>query len=158
MTHNKRNNSYLMKKGLYCGDYAIYSHKRTKQFYPTSLSSHKYVTHFDNLPDEILLIIFHYLSPIDVLKSFYGYNNRLFQCITYCRENIDLSKLSYRLNTLELAVNEGIILDKQLSPNQYLKRVTINLQTIDDLLIIFYGFLPNLIFLNVIISHKHSNY
>jgi len=44
------------------------------------------MSHFEELPDEILLLICRYLSSVDVLFSFYGLNYRLSQTISgYCR-------------------------------------------------------------------------
>jgi hypothetical protein len=50
---------------------------------------------------------------------------------------------------LELTINGGIILDKHLYPNEHLKQLTITLQNISDLYILFDGFAPNLIILNI---------
>jgi hypothetical protein len=218
------------------------------------------VTRFDDLPDEILLIICRYLNPAHVLQAFFNYNNRMFSCISDYRQNINLTQCSFtdvqyflRLITnehlrpstltisnvrmptevknfanachssakfhpnyvrhlsilectfldiqdiqsyvgkftslqslrivesatsdgnhfsvryaptdmlrylmfnlafntlieLQLSSNAGIVLDKQLYPNEHLKRLIISLQKIDDLFILFDGLAPNLIVLNV---------
>jgi hypothetical protein len=49
------------------------------------------------------------------------------------------------LADITLTTNDGIVLSKQLSPNTILKRLTIALRTIDDLLVLLGGLLPNLI-------------
>lgn len=57
---------------------------------------------------------------------------------------------SYALLTnLIFTTSDGIILDKQLLPNTSLTRLTISLQDIDDLYILFEGLAPNLHFLHV---------
>ncbi|CAF3395945.1 unnamed protein product, partial [Rotaria sp. Silwood2] len=61
-----------------------------------------------------------------------------------------------KLIKLELSTNEGIILDKQLHPNEYLQQLTISLQTLNDLFILFDGLLPNLIVLNVNICQSNT--
>jgi hypothetical protein len=224
----------------------------------------KNLTHFDDLTEEILRIICHYLSPAHVLSAFFKYDKRLFSCISEYRQNIDLSKRSYsdfkyflvilaknslqpstitvsnarmpaqfetffkmcflstnfsfndvhhlsmleltegnfsqinlclnkfkslqslhivqstsdktqssmnysinekfrqpifnsfdRLTELELTTNDGIILDKQIHPNKYLKKLIISLQTISDLYILFDGLTPNLTVLHVTICQSN---
>jgi len=53
-------------------------------------------TCFEDLPDEILLLICRYLSPVNVLDGLLNLNNRLNQTITLYREKIFLSHLSYK--------------------------------------------------------------
>ncbi|CAF3370437.1 unnamed protein product [Rotaria socialis] len=217
--------------------------------------------HFNDLPNEIILMICRFLSPIQVINAFLSYDFRMFSCITEYHLTIDLSKCSYTdlqvylnllvtkriqpltltisnvsmptqikiffdafssilnfcfnhvhqlsllecttsdisnlefdlrrfellrslriveaewnnygssidyskieymrnllfnnnlnsLTELELSIREGIVLDKQQRPKLNLKRLTITLQTVDDLFILFDGLTPNLIFLNVTI-------
>ena len=214
------------------------------------------------MPNEILLIIFNYLTPAHVLKAFLNYDDRILSCVSEYREIIDLSLCSYpdfqyflmllleknvepltlvlsndwiptqiemffdrchrmnlkyvqdcsllectqtdlayvnmhlsdlnylqslcivmkepldqnensmnysiiktlrdimfnskfnKLTELNLSVSEGIILDKQLHPNIHLTCLTISLQQIDDLLILFDGLVPNLTFLDVTICQS----
>jgi hypothetical protein len=207
-------------------------------------------------------MICHYLTPIEVLKAFYKYDNRMFSCIFEYRQNIDLTKCSYsdlqyflplfiegyfrpakltvsndrmptqikifydacksqwnflcndvrhlslsectkdnlqslkscvekfksleslrivestlnennslmdydiienlrnlmlnKLIKLELSINEGIVLDKQLHPNEYLQQLTISLQKFNDLFILFDGLVPNLVVLNVTICQSDT--
>ena len=49
------------------------------------------------------------------------------------------------LANITLTTNEGIILSKQLCPNTVLRRLAITLRTIDDLLVLLDGLVPNLI-------------
>jgi hypothetical protein len=58
------------------------------------------------------------------------------------------------LTELAVSIREGIVLDKQQRPKLNLKRLTITLQTVDDLFILFDGLTPNLIFLNVTIRQS----
>jgi len=51
---------------------------------------------FEDLPDEILLSICRYLSPINILDSLLNLNQRLNQTISSYREKIFLSHLSYK--------------------------------------------------------------
>lgn len=55
----------------------------------------QYKTCFEDLPDEILLIICRYLSQVDILDSLLNLNQRLNRTITNYREKIFLSHLSY---------------------------------------------------------------
>ena len=50
---------------------------------------------------------------------------------------------------IALMTNEGVILNKQLCPNKLLKRLTILLRTIDDLLVLLDGLVPNLTELHI---------
>ncbi|CAF3979174.1 unnamed protein product [Rotaria sp. Silwood1] len=63
--------------------------------------------------------------------------------------NIAFNRTFNTLTELELNIDEGIILDKQLPPNMYLTHLTISLQQVDDLFVLFDGLAPKLIFLNV---------
>jgi hypothetical protein len=230
--------------------------------------SSKSITGFDDLPDELLLIICRYLTPVHVLNAFLNYNDRLFHCITDYRTHVDLTRYSYEdyqnsllaltngsispltlivsnqmistqipiffdtcrswimfnkksvqrlsllectmhdiyysidsyieyftclrslrivesvsgeissvwidtsiieslrkiafsnnfnaLIELELITNKGLLLDKQLRPNQHLKQLIISLQTIDDLLVLIDGLVPNLTVLNITLSKPSS--
>ena len=222
-------------------------------------------TEFDDLPDEIILLICHYLTPAEVLKVFSHDDHRLFRCIQQYRENIDLTNSSYNdfqffltklvntalqpatltlsnnrtptqiqtflskcnlsstfhprtvhhlslleyieddvyrlfsflkqfeslqslnmvqsipdgnsssmlctiselfrksifnsfttLTELELISNNGVILDKQLHPNQYLTRLSISLQSIDDLYVLLDGLVPNLHVLEVVLCQSRA--
>jgi len=53
-------------------------------------------TCFEDFPDEILLLICRYLSPVNVLDSLLNLNDRLNQTISSYREKIYLSHLSYK--------------------------------------------------------------
>jgi hypothetical protein len=53
------------------------------------------------------------------------------------------------LNELHLIIHDGLILGKQLPPNQNLKYLTIILQNVNDLYVLLDGLVPNLIVLNV---------
>ena len=56
----------------------------------------KDVTNFDDLPDEIILLICRYLTPAQVLEAFsHADDGQLFNCIQEYRQNIDLTKSSY---------------------------------------------------------------
>ncbi|CAF4094201.1 unnamed protein product [Rotaria sordida] len=55
---------------------------------------------------------------------------------------------------LELSTNEGIVLDKRMYSNEYLKKLTISLQKFNDLFVLFDGLVPNLIILNVTICQS----
>jgi hypothetical protein len=61
-----------------------------------------------------------------------------------------------KLVQLELSTNAGIILDKRLHPNKYLKQLTISLQKFDDLFVLFDGLVPNLVVLNVTICQADT--
>ena len=52
------------------------------------------MTTFEDLPDEILLLICRYLSQLDILDSFSNLNKRYTKTITFYRENIFLSHLT----------------------------------------------------------------
>ena len=54
-----------------------------------------------------------------------------------------------KLADVTLTINEGIVLTKRICPNGFLKRLTITLRTIDDLLVLLDGLVPNLIELHV---------
>ena len=56
---------------------------------------------------------------------------------------------------LELTVNNGIVLDKQLLPNHYLTHLLISLQTIDDLYVLLDGCVPNLHALRVALCQSN---
>ncbi|CAF4666385.1 unnamed protein product, partial [Rotaria sp. Silwood2] len=56
---------------------------------------------------------------------------------------------------IELIVNDGIILDKQLHSNLLLKRLTISLRIIDDLFVLLDGLVPNLIEVDVTLCTDH---
>lgn len=76
----------------------------------------KHFTCFNDLPDEILLMICHYLSPAHVLEAFFHYNTRLFSCISQYRQNIDLTKCSYTDLKLFLSVfTENRLLPSRLT-------------------------------------------
>lgn len=53
------------------------------------------------------------------------------------------------LTVINFSTVDGIILDKRLHPNKYLKQMTISLQKIDDLLVLLDGLVPNIQILNV---------
>src|SRR5262245_9032424 len=55
----------------------------------------KGATRFDDLPDELLLVICRYLSPVHVFNAFLDCNNRTFRCILGYRTNINLTNWSY---------------------------------------------------------------
>ncbi|CAF0864912.1 unnamed protein product [Rotaria sordida] len=60
---------------------------------------HKHVskqTCFEDLPDEIILVICRYLSQVNILDSLLNLNNRLNKTISSYREQIFLSHLSYQ--------------------------------------------------------------
>jgi len=59
------------------------------------------------------------------------------------------------LTKLELTMNNGIILDKQLCPNEHLKQLTISLHNINDLYVLFDGLMPNLTILNVTLCQSN---
>ncbi|CAF1470628.1 unnamed protein product [Adineta ricciae] len=59
-----------------------------------SANSHSRPRCFEDLPDEILLSICRYLSPINILDSFLHLNHRLHRTIVSYREQIYLSHLS----------------------------------------------------------------
>jgi hypothetical protein len=61
------------------------------------------------------------------------------------------------LTKLELITNVGIILDKQLRPNEHLKQLTISLKTVNDLYVLFDGLTPNLIVLNATLYQSSVN-
>jgi hypothetical protein len=222
------------------------------------------VTRFNDLSDEVLLIVCGYLTPAHVIKTFLNYDDRMFSCISEYRDKMNLAKCSYadfqyflkllslkqlrpsililsnskistqiqiiinELSTyslrfvhhlsllecivhdlddidllieifdslqsliitesashkntwkiaystietlrnsifdnsfgalieLELSTFNGIILDKKLHVNKHLKRLTISLQKIDDLLILLDGLVPNLIVLNVTLCKAHTS-
>lgn len=52
-------------------------------------------TSFEDLPDEIFLLICRYLSQLNILDSFTHLNKRFNQSITFFRENIFLSHLTH---------------------------------------------------------------
>lgn len=58
------------------------------------------------------------------------------------------------VENMKLITNNGIILNKQLWSNEYLKRLTISLHDINDLYILLDGLVPKLIDLNVIICRS----
>lgn len=51
-------------------------------------------TRFENLPDELILSILSYLSPVEIFSSFLDMNRRFNRTITFYRENIFLGHLS----------------------------------------------------------------
>jgi hypothetical protein len=53
------------------------------------------ITRFDDLSDELILMMCHYLTPVDVIKAFYDYSCRLFRCIDRYRKHINLTRCSY---------------------------------------------------------------
>ncbi|UJR34063.1 hypothetical protein I4U23_021474 [Adineta vaga] len=57
-------------------------------------ATHSYSTCFEDLPNEILLSIYRYLSPINVLDSLLNLNKRINQTIISYREKIYFSHLS----------------------------------------------------------------
>ncbi|CAF4349355.1 unnamed protein product, partial [Rotaria sp. Silwood2] len=59
-----------------------------------------------------------------------------------------------KLIELELSTNEGIVLDKQMHSNKYLKTLTISLQKFNDLFVLFDGLASNLVMLNVTICQS----
>jgi hypothetical protein len=53
-------------------------------------------TRFESLPNELLLIIFSYLSPFDLCQTFLDLNNARIQCIiTSIRHSFDVSLMHY---------------------------------------------------------------
>jgi len=72
----------------------VYAYFRTKKM-TRQETPIKRMTHFDNLPDELLLLICSYLTPAHVLNVFLGYNERVFRCVFDYRTNLDLTKCSY---------------------------------------------------------------
>jgi hypothetical protein len=67
-----------------------------KQMSRRILDRHSRPLCFEQLPDEILLSICHYLSPVDVLDSIFNLNARLNRTIASYREKIYFHHLSYR--------------------------------------------------------------
>jgi len=61
-----------------------------------------------------------------------------------------------KLVELELSVNEGIILNKQLHQNEYLKKLTISLQKFNDLFVLLDGLVPNLVVLDITICQTDT--
>jgi hypothetical protein len=51
---------------------------------------------FEQLPDELLLIICSYLTPYHIIQSFNNLNSRLNRTINYYRENLDFRELNFR--------------------------------------------------------------
>lgn len=64
-------------------------------------------TLFEDLPDEIFLLICRYLSQINILDSFSQLNKRYTQTITFYRENIFLSHLTY--NELQHFLDDHLV-------------------------------------------------
>jgi hypothetical protein len=54
------------------------------------------ISNFEDLPDEILLLIFRYLSSTDILFSIYGLNNRLSRAISGFCEHVVLGEVQFR--------------------------------------------------------------
>ena len=54
------------------------------------------ITHFEEFPDEILLLICQYLSSVDTLFSFYGLNSRLSQTISGYYRHVVLSQIPFK--------------------------------------------------------------
>ncbi|CAF3356741.1 unnamed protein product [Rotaria socialis] len=98
----------------------------------------KSITTFDDLPPELILYIFEYLSMTDRYKSFFDYDTRLRQLVkrwtTYSREalNADIKKLStdhscYKHLSFENGGTEFIVAPEGSERRRY----PINPQTID---------------------------
>ncbi|CAF1638658.1 unnamed protein product [Rotaria sp. Silwood1] len=128
---------------------------------------HHNVTCLLDLPDEIVLLICRYLTPVCVLYSFYTPERaefRLHRIISnyYTKIKIDritnngfmylanlfsYSKIPLRPQSLILIiidVPDGLVLHKTLIPNQYLKNIDLVLETIDDLYVLLSGLVPNI--------------
>ena len=88
-----------------------------------SLADHqsKRMTRFDDLPDELLLVICRYLSPAHVLNAFLDYDSRTFRCIFDYRTNINLTKWSYTdLQSILAAIDSKRLLPSVLTLSNYL--------------------------------------
>ena len=56
----------------------------------------KTFTQFEDLPNEIVLLICRYLTAAEVLDAFVDRNERFLSCLSKYRQNIDFTKCSYR--------------------------------------------------------------
>jgi hypothetical protein len=101
--------------------------------------------------------MFHSLQSLTITESASNKNKWQMEYSTIdILRNLIFDNLFDALTVLELSTINGIVLDKKLHPNKHLKRMTISLEKIDDLLVLLDGLVPNLMVLNVTLCKSHT--